>query len=598
MAMGNIGYIIDYKEAKGKKTISMFATENNEYYTESEIIEYKLATKEEINAAKQAGTPLEFVKAYNMQLPANNTRDLAKQFFKSEEAFVSYMMNSDIQLKNAAIVNGKLALSVKTPDGKTIKFASLKRFNQPGYKGVYPIVIVSEVYNTLGTLIGYRIFTTRNGKVNLVTKEKLIEYCDTQIIKALLVEKNRNLSEITDLFKPIQNAKYIVSRTGLNNTLNRLVNGDADKYAVVNSILNNYLTNANDIEESYLACYSVQNPFPREYISIADNKYTKDIVNKVKKHANSADTLLSEKIEKGIVDSYSDEANEFNENVKNAIREVIMARKAFNAKSKVGITRPTIKEVKKFIDANFLSEKLESNKESLLAKCQKVIDTESRKVEEKAGKYSELLEERAKIKLKILEDDTTEADVQTLNKQIMELDKQMADLESVMSVLHLKINRAKAEKRILNITYAPKNQLSKEQTAVLTEAKNAGVDMGFLTSIANPRLTVFRMQRLIDLKSKGLPAEYLASPDWTVEQFNYLSTVMELGTNIEPLMNFEYNTYTMVLILKAIDEGIDPSSFADPSRTTSEIHDAYNIAHDRIWTQDLEIIEGTKYVRR
>ena len=73
---------------------------------------------------------------------------------------------------------------------------------------------------------------------------------------------------------------------------------------------------------------------------------------------------------------------------------------------------------------------------------------------------------------------------------------------------------------------------------------------------------------------------------------------MELGTNIEPLMNFEYNTYTMVLILKAIDEGIDPSSFADPSRTTSEIHDAYNIAHDRIWTQDLEIIEGTKYVRR
>ena len=49
MAMGNIGYIIDYKEAKGKKIISMFATENNEYYTESEIIEYKLATKEEIH---------------------------------------------------------------------------------------------------------------------------------------------------------------------------------------------------------------------------------------------------------------------------------------------------------------------------------------------------------------------------------------------------------------------------------------------------------------------------------------------------------------------------------------------------------------------
>ena len=440
--MGEIAYIIDYKSDKTKVKIGMLATKGNVYYTDEEAIKYGLATKEEIEASKKSGTPMEFVKEYKIEKVANNTKDLAHQFFKSEDAFVQYVTQNNIDIKNAAVVDGKIKTSVKAADGRVIKYASLKRFDQDGYKGLYPLVVVSEVYNVFGVHLGYRIITSRTGKVILVTKEKLIEYSEKQIIKALLVEKNRELKEIKDLFKPIQNAKMILSRQSLYKVLLQATNGDTHTYEEVKSIIDKHLTAANDIESSYIACYSVLNPFPREYIPVKDNKYTVDTMKKIDKHIKSVSNSLKSYaiLEDDVLNAFEN-SNEFTEQVKNTIKTCIKARKAYKAKTADGIPEPTIDEIRKVLLSDVRGSTVDKAKE---AKLDKVISSEQKKLDAKIEKYGNLLEDRSKLKIKL-----HTAETEGVEASLVDIDNNLYTLEQEMVIERLSINRAKAEKALL-----------------------------------------------------------------------------------------------------------------------------------------------------
>ena len=582
----NIGYIIDYKTSKSKVSISMLATANNEYYTEDEIVKYGLATEDEVKAAKEAGTPLEFVKAYKIVPVANNVRDMEKQFFKSEEALVNYLKQTDIELKNAAINGDKLAISYKNSEGKLIKFASLKRFIQEGYKGIYPVVIVSEVYNTLGDHLGYRVITSKTGKVNLVTKDKLLEYCENQIVKALVVEKYRDLTAIKDLFKPIQNAKMSISRVKLYSMLKKVTKDNISLYNSVKEILDKYLTEANDIEASYISCYSTLNPFPKEFIVADTNKYAKTL-NSIEKELNKP-TILSTITTKDVEDSYAEDA-EFTEAIKDTIRNCIKARKAYKAKSSEGIKEPLIDEIKKVLYTEVMTPQDAKGE----AKLSKVIASEQKKLDENIKEYSNLQEERNKLKISFFAKDSDNSEAARLE----EIDVQLKSLEGVMTSERLNIRRAKAEKALLKIKFKPANKLTAGKKKIITDAQMAGLDSHFLGLLNNPMLSEYRMKALVELKHNGYEAEYLASPDWTLEQFNYLYATLNAGIPIEPLINFNYNTYIMTLIRKAVSEGVDPTTFANPTYSTTQMNDLYQIEKDKLWCDDLEVIEGTKFIR-
>ena len=139
--------------------------------------------------------------------------------------------------------------------------------------------------------------------------------------------------------------------------------------------------------------------------------------------------------------------------------------------------------------------------------------------------------------------------------------------------------------------------MSKAQKEILNDAKDSGLPAYFLGLLNNPRLSEYRMRVLVDLKKDGKQVDYLTDPDWTLEQFNYLYVTLLSGVPMEPFINFNYSPYVMSLIGKAIEIGINPSEFANPENTTSQINDAYNIAKEKLWCSDLAIIEGTKFVR-
>lgn len=630
--MGEIAYIIDYKSDKTKVKIGMLATKGNVYYTDEEAIKYGLATKEEIEASKKSGTPMEFVKEYKIEKVANNTKDLAYQFFKSEDAFVQYVTQNNIDIKNAAVVDGKIKTSVKAADGRVIKYASLKRFDQDGYKGLYPLVVVSEVYNVFGVHLGYRIITSRTGKVILVTKEKLIEYSEKQIIKALLVEKNRELKEIKDLFKPIQNAKMILSRQSLYKVLLQATNGDTHTYEEVKSIIDKHLTAANDIESSYIACYSVLNPFPREYIPVKDNKYTVDTMKKIDKRIKATPNFLkSYSINEGDVGNAFVSSTEFTEHIKDTIRIAIKKRKFDEAKTCDKIPEPTTDDIRKFLlsevygikdnvirlkvervrqaelDSDMSSEEIRDSVRTLI-KARKLYGAKTND-----GIPEPTMDDIREVLLSEVygskEDKAKEAKLDKVisveqsnwkDKYYGNLVREHAILKDTlvreMFIYRYKIKGLRAEKELLRTRFPA--VMSKAQKEILNDAKDSGLPAYFLGLLNNPRLSEYRMRVLVDLKKDGKQVDYLTDPDWTLEQFNYLYVTLLSGVPMKPFINFNYSPYVMSLIREAITLGINPSDFANPDYTTSQISAIYSSEKEKLWCSDLEIIEGTKFVRK
>lgn len=153
-------------------------------------------------------------------------------------------------------------------DGRVVnkyKDASLRRFNQKGYK-VKPFVVLSEIHNDKGALLGYR-YSTNNGYTYMRKTEDFIRDCEQLMAKA-----NANIAgEVEDEFKPVQNMKFISKDAASNKT-----------------------------GTSYLSIYIETNPLPVEVLVSKDNKYAKPVAPTVapaskeqKKKKSAKDALAS-----------------------------------------------------------------------------------------------------------------------------------------------------------------------------------------------------------------------------------------------------------------------------------------------------------------
>lgn len=134
-----------------------------------------------------------------------------------------------------------------------------------------------------------------------------------------------------------------------------------------------------------------------------------------------------------------------------------------------------------------------------------------------------------------------------------------------------------------------------EQKRVLINAKARGVD---ITTIANPKIDAAKMKILADLEADGFQGRILADPDWTIEKLDYLNAMMRCKVDVKPVLNTQYTTMQMNIILAGIMKGLDVNSYADPSFPYDVMAEKYRDLLDKSWCDDIKIMEGTKYVSR
>lgn len=135
---------------------------------------------------------------------------------------------------------------------------------------------------------------------------------------------------------------------------------------------------------------------------------------------------------------------------------------------------------------------------------------------------------------------------------------------------------------------------TKEQLQALAEAKGKGVD---IRKIANPELPAARMRVIGNLEADGFNGSQINNPEIRQREFDYLAANIRLGVDVSSVLNPAYDTQQMTVILAGIMEGLDVNEYADPSLPYAIMAQKHRDMLDKIWCNDLKVLEGTKYTR-
>lgn len=119
-----------------------------------------------------------------------------------------------------------------------------------------------------------------------------------------------------------------------------------------------------------------------------------------------------------------------------------------------------------------------------------------------------------------------------------------------------------------------------EQIAELKKAKTAGVD---LRIISDNRLTPKQMNIIWVLESKGKPGRKFANPEYSEEHMVYLGMMLNLGVNIDPILNPLYTNEQSTEILRGVQLGLDINLYADPGYDADTMNRMRHDLEDGMW---------------